>query len=188
MSTTAEALRALKRKHDQEDTEENRQREWMEKQFQIFQRLVIDSASNGKTDYYTYIHFIPTKECMDKIKEAFEGCQVFVNMEEKNLNRLVVSWKEEEQVYQEDEEEEFEEEQEEEKEENELVEEEPEYEPAKSDDEIKKRIQDEMYRFFEKNRAYIPMHNKPEWVKNMESRTPNHIPDRGYTWQQKPTS
>jgi hypothetical protein len=184
MSTTAEALRALKRKHDKEDTEENRQREWMEKQFQIFQKCIIDSASKGETDYYTYIHFIPTKECMDKIQEAFEGCQVNVHNEEKNLNRLIVSWKEE-PVYEEPEEEEFEEEQEEEKE---LVEEEPVYEPAKSDDEVKKRIQDEMYRFFEKNRSYISMYNKPEWVKNIESKTPNQIPDRGYTWQQNSTS
>lgn len=181
MSTTAEALRALKRKHDEEDTMSKRQTEWLGTQFTMFQNMVKDCAAKGKTEDWTYISFYPTKECMETIQKTFEGCNIDIEHEDKNLYRLSVSWKEE-ITYQEQEDKQEEEEEDNQEEDNQ--DEEKEFIPAKSDDEIKERIQNEMYTFFEKNKSFLGSYSS-EWVNNMKKGTINAIPDRGYTWQEK---
>lgn len=183
MDTSAKNLRCLKQKYDEErNTNEKRETLWKEKHFSSLQRMVIDSATRGKDQYYDYIDFDPSSELLVEIHNLFPECEIMVE-EDYSLTKLIIKWKEEERniVV---EEEEVEEEVEEESEEEEADIEESAYvKPPKPESPVLHMPEElaSSYRFWKSSHHAWAL--QPEWVKNIEEGHDLAIPDRQYSWQ-----
>jgi hypothetical protein len=191
MDTSVETLRELKRKYDEErDSNEKKEKIWLETKLEGFQRCVKHSAEEGEEMYSTYVLFRPSETCMNILQEKFPGCKVTKNESDFSDTHyeIKINWSSDEipssaaiEELEDELNENFSED-----EENEVPENELKIAENITDEQRNKLIQDEMYSFYERwKKDNIFKADAPEWVKRFENSDGVYIPSRGYDWQNK---